>query len=64
MGDGVIVDKEFLIESELHKIGFEVNTPPFAQSNKQLSATDVLQMKKIAAHRVHVERAIAKINKF
>lgn len=63
-GDGVMVDKGFLIEKDLEEIGLRVNIPPFAQSNKQMSAADVHKTKKIAAHRVHVERAIAKIKKF
>ncbi|KAL1260044.1 hypothetical protein QQF64_007871 [Cirrhinus molitorella] len=63
-GDGVMVDKGFLIEKDLEEIGLRVNIPPFAQSNKQMSATDVHKTKKIAAHRVHVERAIAKVKKF
>lgn len=63
-GDGVMVDKGFLIENDLDEIGLRVNIPPFAQSNKQMSATDVTKTKKIAAHRVHVERAIGKVKKF
>lgn len=63
-GDGVMVDKGFLIEKDLEEIGLRVNIPPFAQSKKQMSATDVHRTKKIAAHRVHVERGIAKIKKF
>lgn len=63
-GDGVIVDKGFLIEKNLEEIGLRVNIPPFAQSNKQMSAADVQKTKKIVAHRSHVERAIAKVKKF
>ena len=59
-----MVDKGFLIEKELEKIGLKVNIPPFAQSNRQMAATDITTTKKMAAHRVHVERAIAKIKKF
>lgn len=48
----------------MEEIGLRVNIPPFAQANKQMSASDVTTTKKIAAHRVHVERAIAKVKKF
>ena len=46
VGDSLMVDKGFLIESELQKIGLDVNIPPFAQANKQLPASDVIQTKK------------------
>ncbi len=63
-GDAIMVDKGFLTENELEEIGLRVNIPPFAQSDKQMSAADVIKTKKIAAWKVHVERAIAKIKKF
>lgn len=63
-GDGLMADKGFLIEKELNDIGLQLNIPPFARSNRQMAAGDVLSTKRIAKHRVHVERAIAKIKKF
>ena len=35
-GDGVMVDKGFLIEKALEEIGLRVNIPSFAQSNRYL----------------------------
>ncbi len=59
-----MVDKGFLIEKEVENIGLKLNIPPFAESNCQMPHHDVEITKKIAKHRVHVERAIAKIKKF
>ena len=56
-----MVDKGFLIEKEVEGIGLKLNIPPFARANRQMPHADVDLTKKIAKHRVHVERAIAKI---
>ncbi|KAK0138850.1 hypothetical protein N1851_024608 [Merluccius polli] len=64
VGDGLMVDKGFLIEKEVEEIGLKLNIPPFARANRQMPHADVDMTKKIAKHRVHVERAIAKIKKF
>lgn len=63
-GDGLMVDKGFLIERDVEELGLKLNMPPFAKSNMQMPCTDVQMTKKIAKHRVHVERAIAKVKKF
>jgi len=59
-----MVDKGFLIEQEVEEIGLQLNVPPFARANRQMPHADVEMTKRIAKHRVHVERAIAKIKKF
>ncbi|ROI81784.1 hypothetical protein DPX16_22019 [Anabarilius grahami] len=64
IGDGLMVDKGFLIEKDVKELGLELNIPPFAKSNIQMPVPDVEITKKIAKHRVHVERAIAKVKKF
>ena len=58
-GDGVMVDKGFLIKDEIEKLGLRLYIPPFAPGAGQMSAGDVALTKKIASHRVHVERAIS-----
>lgn len=63
-GDGIMADKGFLIEEEMRAVGFQLNLPPFSRSKRQMPAGDVLVTKRIAKHRAHVERAIAKIQKF
>ncbi|XP_053390346.1 uncharacterized protein LOC128553244 [Mercenaria mercenaria] len=63
-GDGVMVDKGFLIKDEIEKLGLKLHIPPFAPGSGQLSPGDVALTRKIAAHRVHVERAISRAKKF
>lgn len=63
-GDGLMVDKGFLIEKDVKELDLNLNIPPFAKSNLQMPVPDVEMTKKIAKHRVHVERAIAKVKKF
>ena len=63
-GDGVMVDKGFLIREEIVSLGLKLLIPPFAPGSGQMSAADVALTKKIAAHRVHVERAISRAKKF
>ena len=59
-----MADKGFLIEEDMTALGLQLNLPPFARSKRQMPAGDVLKTKRIAKHRVHVERAIGKIKKF
>lgn len=54
--DGVMVDKGFLIREEIEKLGLKLFIPPFAPGSAQMSAGDVAMTRKIAKHRVHVER--------
>ncbi|XP_069110323.1 uncharacterized protein [Argopecten irradians] len=63
-GDGIMADKGFNIESDVTECGLKLNIPPFARAGVQMSQSDALLTKKIAAHRVHVERAIARIKRF
>ncbi|KAK1903881.1 52 kDa repressor of the inhibitor of the protein kinase [Dissostichus eleginoides] len=63
-GDGLMADKGFLIEDDIKSVGLQLNLPPFARSKRQMPSGDVLTTKRIAKHRVHVEKAIAKIKKF
>lgn len=63
-GDGIMADKGFLIEEEMRAVGLQLNLQPISRSKRQMPAGDVLVTKRIAKHRVHVERAIAKIKKF
>lgn len=62
--DAVMADKGFRIEKDLEKLGLKLNIPPFASSAHQMSPADVEMTKKIARHRIHVERAINRIKNF
>ena len=63
-GDCVMVDKGFHIQKEVEELGLKLLIPPFATSDGQMSSADVALTKKIARHRVHVERAIARVKIF
>lgn len=63
-GDGVMADKGFRLETDLEKIGLKLNIPPFAPASGQMKSSDVNMTEKVAVHRVHVERAIARVKKF
>jgi hypothetical protein len=63
-GDGVMVDKGFLIKNEIEELGLKLFIPPFAPGYGQMSPGDVFLTRKIAKHRVHVERAISRVKKF
>lgn len=47
VGDGLMVDKGFLIEKEVENIGLKLNIPPFARSKCQMSHHDVEMTKKL-----------------
>lgn len=63
-GDAIMADKGFDTNKELESIGLNMNIPPKARSGFQMSQGNVELTKTIAAHRVHVERAIARIKSF
>ena len=63
-GDGVMADKGFRIEKDIEKLGLRLNIPPFAPASGQMKSADVSMTEKVAIHRVHVERAIARVKKF
>jgi hypothetical protein len=59
-----MVDKGFRINEEIEKLGLKLNIPPFANTGSQMSSADITLTEKIARHRVHVERAIARVKNF
>lgn len=63
-GDGIMVDKGFLIANEIKELGLKLWIPPFASADSQMSQADVLQTKKIAKHRIVVENAIGRAKNF
>jgi len=61
--DTVMADKGFTIE-DLLPLGVTLNLPPFLGSSAQMSESDVLKTQQIASLRIHIERAINKVNNF
>jgi hypothetical protein len=65
IGDEIMSDKGFTCSKEFENLGLHLIVPPFAVGgDQQMPASDVTLTKNIAAHRVHVERAIGRIKNF
>ena len=62
-GDEVMADRGFEIEDDLPS-GVSLNVPPFLGEQKQFSEADEIKTRRIAKHRIHVERAIQRIKSF
>ena len=58
-----MADRGFDIEDDMPS-GVGLNIPPFLNGANQLSVTDEINTRKIAAVRLHVERAIQRIKCF
>ena len=63
-GDGLMADKGFRIEEEVNKLGLVLNMPPLASAATQMKPSHVTLTRKIARHRIHIERAIRRIKNF
>ena len=59
-----MADKGFDIESDLKKMNFTLNIPPFLSTDAQFDESDVIKTQTIARHRIHVERAIGAVKQF
>ena len=60
-GIAVMAARGFTIKDALANLHIELNIPPFLDSRKQLSASEVDTGRKIAFVRIHVERAINRL---
>lgn len=60
----VMADHGFNVHDQLKSINVDLNIPPFMDGRAQLPADEVLEGRKIASLRVHVERAINRIKNF
>lgn len=62
--DSIMADKGFDIKDDLKKLDLQLNIPPFLHDQIGFQEDDVIKTQTIAKHRIHVERAIAKIRNF
>lgn len=62
--DAVMVDKGFTIDNLCRQLGVKLYRPPFLRKQKQLAKPESLFNLRIAAARVHVERAISAVKKY
>ena len=63
-GDSVMADRGFTIQNELSLIGVKLNIPPFLRGKAQLSSKEMVETRRIASLRIHVERAMERIKNF
>ena len=63
-GDSVIADRGFLIEDDLKHYGVKLNIPAFLKGCDQLTSAEVKESQTIASVRIHVERAIQRLETF
>lgn len=62
-GDSIMADKGFTVHEDLNELGLNLNIPPFTSSNDQMSLVEIDKTRKIATHRIHVERLIGRIKR-
>ena len=63
-GDSIMADKGFDIQHFLSELGVRLNIPPFRRGEQQFTPDDIMATKKIAAVRIHVERAINRMKQY
>jgi len=63
-GISIMADRGFTIKDLQVKLNIELNISPFLNAQKQLSASDAQEGRKIASLRIHVERAISRIKTY
>lgn len=63
-GDNIMADRSFDIGDILSSKGITINFPPFLGGEKQLSGRKVEHTRRIAALRIHVERAVGRMKQY
>ena len=63
-GDSVMVDRGFDIQDDLTPLGVRLNIPPFLKGKHQLSPNEMIETRRIASVRIHVERAMEQIKNY
>ena len=63
-GDSVMADKGFDIAEYLIPQGVQLNIPPFLRGTDQFSHKELVENRRIASLRIHVERAMERIKNF
>ena len=63
-GDSVMADRGFDIEGDLALLGVRLNIPPFLKGKQQLSKHELVETRRIASLRIHVERSMEQLKHF
>ena len=62
--DSVMADRGFNIQDDLTPLGVRVNIPPFLKGKTQLEVDELVETRRIASLRIHVERAMERIKNY
>lgn len=63
-GDTLMADRGFDIKGDLILRGVRLNIPPFLKGKQQLSQSELIETRRIASLRIHVERAMERLKNF
>lgn len=63
-GDAIMADRGFNIQEMLASKGVRVNVPPFMNQTGQFDEHELLETRRIATLRIHVERAMERIKNY
>ena len=63
-GDSVMADRGFDIMEDLALLGVKLNIPPFLRGKSQLVHRELIETRRIASLRIHVERCMERIKNF
>ena len=63
-GDLVMANRGFNIQGELTPLGVRVNIPPFLKGKTQLEADELVEIRRIASLRIHVECTMERIKNY
>ena len=59
-----MADRRFDIQDDLALLGVRLNIPPFLKGKSQLTEKELVETRRIASIRIHVERAMECIKNF
>ena len=63
-GDSVMADRGFDIQDFLTPLGVKLNMPPFLRGKQQLNSSEMIETRRVASLRIHVERAMERIKNY
>ena len=63
-GDVLMADRGFEIQDDLAPLGVKLNIPPFLRGKGQFNESELVETRRIASFRIHVERAIERIKNY
>ena len=63
-GDVLMADRGFEIQDDLAPLGVKLNIPPFLKGKGQFQEDELVETRRLAKFRIHVERAIERIKNY